>query len=284
MRTKPKILHHSKDMAYITEHRSTARSQHKRFIERKASLHRALLLSILAIVITLCVSCGDNGVVAQLDRADSLMESKPDSSLAILNSIDAKLLDSRELQARYALLHSMALDKNYVDTTNFDVLQPAIDYYITDNNGSPNEQLRTYYYRGRIYDNAGKYNEAIQSFTYCTQMPESATDYRTRARAYSMKGVVFTQLFNYESALKNKLKALSIWESNGDIKNTIDCRLAAVGSYHMLGKGHESDSLISLCYEDAPKVDYDRNLILSIDLTHALRYSSKEEVQRLLKE
>ena len=33
----------------------------------------------------------------------------------------------------------MAIDKTYIDTTTFDVLQPAIDYYLE--NGTPEKNL-----------------------------------------------------------------------------------------------------------------------------------------------
>lgn len=57
------------------------------------------------------------------------MNTKPDSALTILNSIHASGFKGKDA-ARYALLKSMALDKNCIDTTTFDILEPAIDYYI----------------------------------------------------------------------------------------------------------------------------------------------------------
>ena len=68
-------------------------------------------------------------------------------------------------------------DKNCIDTTTFDILQPAIDYYIE--NGSPDEQLRTYYYQGRIYQNQGDKDSAMQSFMrgkeYCREASDTLT-------------------------------------------------------------------------------------------------------------
>ncbi|MDE7471131.1 MAG: hypothetical protein K2M57_06780, partial [Paramuribaculum sp.] len=90
------------------------------------------------------------------------MEAHPDSALSILNGIDKSSLNSRKDKARYALLMSMALDKNYIDTTSFDVLQPAIDYYLK--NGNADERLRTYYYQGCIFLNKGDRDNAFSSF------------------------------------------------------------------------------------------------------------------------
>ena len=65
-------------------------------------------------------------------------------------------------KAKHAVLLSMALDKNYIDKTDFEVLQPAIDYY--EDNGSATDKLRTYFYQGRIYQNAGDNDSAMERF------------------------------------------------------------------------------------------------------------------------
>ncbi|MBU3838402.1 MAG: hypothetical protein H9777_08855 [Candidatus Phocaeicola faecigallinarum] len=108
-----------------------------------------------------------------MDLAESLMISQPDSSLVILNALDGETLDEAA-SARFALLKSMALDKNYIDTTTFDVLQPAIDYYIKK--GSPDEKLRTYYYQGRIYHNQGDDDMAMKSFLSATDIKDGISD------------------------------------------------------------------------------------------------------------
>ena len=73
------------------------------------------------------------------------MREHPDSAMSVLLSIDKNKLDNDEEKARHALLMSMALDKNYIDTTTFDVLRQAIDYYLKE--GSPDDRLRTLYIR-----------------------------------------------------------------------------------------------------------------------------------------
>ena len=86
---------------------------------------------LIMLVLTMTAgSCRRHGEAwRQMDAAESLMESHPDSALAILDSIPGSEVKGRETEARYALLMSMALDKNYIDTTDLKVLQPAIDYY-----------------------------------------------------------------------------------------------------------------------------------------------------------
>ena len=103
------------------------------------------------------------------------MNNHPDSALAVLRKINRSSLSSDKMKAKYALLMSQALDKNYIDTTSLDILQPAIDYYLRK--GTADEKLRTYYYQGRIYQNRENNDSAMQSFMrgreYCGQASDT---------------------------------------------------------------------------------------------------------------
>lgn len=83
-------------------------------------------------------------------------------ALSILDSIKPETINGKNTKARYALLYSIALDKNYIDTTTLEILQPAIDYYLKK--GTSDEKLKTYYYQGRIYQNRNENDSAMQSF------------------------------------------------------------------------------------------------------------------------
>lgn len=59
--------------------------------------------------------CGNSGQIEQeLSTAAKLMRSEPDSSLRIIENIDPDRILGRHARAKYALLYSAALDKNYV--------------------------------------------------------------------------------------------------------------------------------------------------------------------------
>ena len=123
---------------------------------------RNLISVILWLTVLLAaVSCGRLGAVSE-------------KLLAVLQGIPASAVKGKKASARYALLSSMALDKNYIDTTTFDILQPAIDYYTQ--HGTPDEQLRTYYYQGRIYQNQGDDDSAMRSFMKGRDLGKRVTD------------------------------------------------------------------------------------------------------------
>ena len=86
---------------------------------------------IIVIILTLCLaSCGQHSKHWEtLAQVESYIEESPDSALNVLQGMDKGEFSGMEEKAKHALLLSMAMDKNYIDRTDFDVLQPAIDYY-----------------------------------------------------------------------------------------------------------------------------------------------------------
>lgn len=74
-----------------------------------------------------------------MDIAEKKMDSAPDSALYILENINDKTIHDQKLRARLSLLKTMATDKNFIDTTDLDILQPALDYFLAK--GTPEESL-----------------------------------------------------------------------------------------------------------------------------------------------
>ncbi|MDE5849669.1 MAG: hypothetical protein K2H38_05965 [Muribaculaceae bacterium] len=160
---------------------------------------------IFAFVLLMLPGCHRPGEIeTRLDLAEDLMESYPDSSLSILNGVDESELHGSRTKARFALLKTIALDKNYIDTTTFDVLQPAIDFYL--NNGNANEKLRTYYYQGIIYENAGDDDHAMQSYLSAQEVKD-VSDTLTLARLLVAQGTLFYKQYKLTDFIDNNLKA-----------------------------------------------------------------------------
>ena len=153
----------------------------------------------LALLLILLMTAGCNrrsAVDEKMDLADGLMTSRPDSDLVVLEDIPASDINGKESSARYALLKSMALDKNYMDTTIFDVLQPAIDYYIE--HGTPDEQLRTYYCQGRIYQNKGDDDMAMQCFILGKEHCKGISDTLTLANLMVAQASIQYSIYKYK--------------------------------------------------------------------------------------
>ena len=90
-------------------------------------IYRLVAAVLAAMTIVSCNGARKSETYRLLEDVDSYIEARPDSALAVLEGIDKSELTSKELEAKYALLLSQALDKNYIDRTDFEVLKPAID-------------------------------------------------------------------------------------------------------------------------------------------------------------
>ncbi|MBQ5934493.1 MAG: hypothetical protein IJL68_00630, partial [Bacteroidales bacterium] len=126
-------------------------------------LRHYLSLISISVAALLLASCASRHSAAILNDVETYIQQRPDSALAAIRAIDTTTLTSRGLRAHYALLHAMALDKNWIDTTDVGVVMPAVEYY--DRHGSADQKMKSYYYLGRIQENQHDYTAAILSFT-----------------------------------------------------------------------------------------------------------------------
>lgn len=171
-----------------------------------------LILLILALPFLSVLTSCDHKTSAwgTMDKAETLMNTHPDSAYSILSLIDKNKLGDDEEKARYALLMSMALDKNYIDTTTFDVLQPAIDYYLSK--GNPDERLRTLYYQGRIFLNQSDFDMAMQCFLKATDLRSHCTDTLTYANMLVAQSILNFFSYQIEDYVSNNLAAAYLYE------------------------------------------------------------------------
>ena len=178
---------------------------------------RLLLLIITAITIVSCNGARKSETFRVLEDVDSYIEARPDSALAVLEGIDKSELTSRELEAKYALLLSQALDKNYIDLQSDSIIAPAVRYY--ENHGTPDERLKMYYYSGRIKQNSGDYEGAMERFVKGESYGDECTDKALLGRLYAAKQYVYQETINYPSAIPNAQLAADAFLEAEDVHN-----------------------------------------------------------------
>ena len=118
---------------------------------------KRLFYSIL--LICLVTGCGLRDVRNQLKDVESYIADRPDSALAIIESIDSTVLRTKGLQAHHALLHAMALDKNYIDVKDDSLALTAVHYY--QKHGQKKYLARARYYLALSYYYDRQYNKSI---------------------------------------------------------------------------------------------------------------------------
>ena len=239
---------------------------------------RLIAAFVLAICLFSCTCHSEHWET--LAQVESYIEERPDSALSVLGRIDASELSGREEMARYALLYSMALDKNYIDTTTFDVLQPAIDYYIE--HGTSDEQLRTYYYQGRIYQNKGDYDAAMQSFMNATDLRQIATDSLLLAHTLVAQGTLYYKQYKIKEFIHNNLEAAVLYGAIGRHIFEIHSYTNALDGNIMLNNKSGADSILSIC-EPLVKENPDGETYLFPSLvTYTVNFCSPEVIKAFL--
>ena len=253
-------------------------------MKRNIDLHIWRILPILLISSILSIAgCRDaSSVSSRLDAADCLMELRPDSSLIILDSIQPSALNERGLKARYALLKSMALDKNYVDTTTFVVLQPAIDYYLE--NGTLDEKLRTYYYQGRIDQNMNEQDSALRSFMRGLDIAAACKDSLTIARMLVAQAAVYVGFYDFNASSECYLRAAAIWGSKHNKPYEFDCLTSALDGMNILSDKERADSLIKVLNGFGPMDEQQKLLLHTLKVTYVQIFGSKQELKQIIED
>ncbi len=206
-------------------------------------MKNALTFSILICVLTFC---GRNQTVNEsLDRAESCMSTSPDSALAILESIDSLHFDSRSQNARYALLKSIALDKNYIDRTDDSLINIAVDFYRHRHNAP--YKFKSYYYQARVYQNAGQMDKAMESLVCAEHIRSTKISSEDRSRLHIAKSQILTSRYDYSDNLISELKLVESYSLKaGKRNNYVSSLLDQARAYIIRNNFNDADHCLKI--------------------------------------
>ena len=190
---------------------------------------------IIVIILALClVSCSHHSKHWEtLTQIEAFVEENPDSALSVLQCIEVDDLSGSEEKAKHALLLLMALDKNDVAETDFEILHPAIDYY--KNNGTPTEQMLTLFYQGQIHRINSQYAQALACFGEAIKIDENSKDIQTKARIYDAQGDVYRVLTKWDETIKSKLCAAEYFSKLNNTDSYVSSLLDVFYTYTQNG-------------------------------------------------
>lgn len=211
------------------------------------------------------------------------MESRPDSALSVIESMDVSQLSTDEDRAKYSLLYSMALDKNYVDRTDFEVLAPAIKYY--EKHGSKTDKLRTFYYEGRIHANSGNEASAMTSYIKALEKGGDSDDLLTKARLYVAQGHIYLSLRRFEESNKAYMMAAENFLRTDRISSYVHCLLRVCSSFAQRTDIEMTKQYLDMCL---PYLDRVSDMVLgvyySIKLIYLNEFDDYEAIKTTLEE
>ena len=192
--------------------------------------------SAIAAVLVQAAGCSSGIVMDQLSDVALYIEDRPDSALAVIRNISE--LSSPRTRAKHALLHSMALDKCYIDLKNDSIIGPAVKYY--SHFGKPDDRLKMYYYKGRLAENAGNDEEAMEWFTNAKRIAPRCTDYPAVGRVFSVIAAQYYYQYHHNAALENNRIALNYYVRAGNIYRQNNTKLDII--YCLLALNNPSEA------------------------------------------
>lgn len=145
-------------------------------------MKNTLLLVGLTILLSF-VGCGGDKVSVQIiDRAELLLETNPDSSYLLLNSISEFDKFSERLFARWCMLYGIAADKAFREMPYVSHLKRAQTWF--RKHGTPLEQARIGLFLGRSFVKDKEHDKAMNVY-------KSALDIAIKAAVYNQAGYIY---------------------------------------------------------------------------------------------
>lgn len=188
------------------------------------------------------LSCGVSEMKNRLNDVESYIMERPDSALAVLDSMDRALLTTDRLKAHHALLHAMALDKNYIDVTDDSLASVALDYY--SRKGPEKYEARSRYYLGLSYYYAGNFDKAIIELTKTEKIAEHS-DSMYLGFAKMIQANIYTATHNDNEALVYFRDAADIYSNLSlDYYRSV-AELSLAKMYFNLGDVNQADSMFT---------------------------------------
>ena len=223
-------------------------------------------LSVLFIIIGfLLPSCNTQHKKADhaMEIAGSIIESHPDSALAILDSLISPSLLDKARYNRYMLLRLQAKDKSYQDITEDTAIFNTKHYY-TEKNDLPHAAMAAYYC-GRIRFEQKDYKSAMTQYVEAERYAANIQDINLKALIQSAMGAALSEQMLAQQALPYFHRAVEYFHQAGNRKNEMI-------SYQCIGRSY----LIS-GQTDSALFYYNK----AIEITKQLKDSSNMSIAKL---
>ena len=177
----------------------------------------------------------------RLQSLGELVQSHPDSALQLIEQIPARALRSRHLRADHALLHAVALDKNYIDSDN-DSLIARVEHYYRRRPATDSVRHLIHYHRGRIHQNGQHYFAAVSEYLAALDHLDTLRNPYQAGLIFSRLGEMYREQYNFENALHYFRRAYAAYE-RANRPSAVSYAMASMGRiYRSLHKHQEAET------------------------------------------
>lgn len=145
-----------------------------------------------------------------MQKAESLMNTRPDSALYLLqNMSDSVYPLPEEAQMYYHLLTIQAKDKQYITHTNDSLINSIVSFY--ENYDDNDRLMLAYFYQGSTYRDMNDAPRALKAFHQAIDAGKETKNLTLLGQTYGQMGTLFSYQDLYDEALASTKKALSIY-------------------------------------------------------------------------
>jgi hypothetical protein len=203
----------------------------------------ALFFLSAALLLAACGPASRQRTVAVMDDVETYINERPDSALAALTAVDTTSLTTRALRARYFLLKSVALDKNYIDDGSFLAeMETATEWYAL--HGTMEERARAWFYLADQQKDAGESAEAAVNFSRALDLAEKGEDWFLAGMCARNMSDIYRSGFDYRRSLEYARKSVVYFSQAEAPAHVLYARLMLAEDYYNNGY---SDICLNLC-------------------------------------
>ena len=219
----------------------------------KRTLRHTLYIWVILFSLLLTGCWKHSPVAEKLLQAETVMNEHPDSALNLLKGIAQPELQTKEHRARYALLYSQALDKNYIDVTNDSLIRVAVDYYKTK--ADVKAKFHAYYYLGRVHTNAKELTQAILAYMEAGQLVDELGDDYSAGLLYKQLGEIYRSYYDFPKSLQANQQAIEHFTKAEKPIHKIQTMLTLSGLFRNQNKEEEGYQVLKSALNESQKLN-----------------------------
>lgn len=174
---------------------------------------KQIIANILLLLVACCTGCTPTAPYPlAMQQAESCMNTRPDSALHLLQTLEDSLSSfPEETRMYYHLLCIQAKDKQYINHTDDSLINRIVDFY--KNRNEANKLMMAYYYQGSVYRDMNDAPRALKAFLQAVDI--STPDNDLLPKAYNQMGSLFMYQGLYDEAIKINRKNIELYTKSG---------------------------------------------------------------------
>ena len=170
-----------------------------------------LHIFITVVCIAVVAGCADNSRLRDdIDRAGRLADTRPDSAIALLDSLSSAIDQAdKATRMRYDLMLIKSRDKAYIEHRNDSMIAPVVEYFA--DHTDPDLTPLALYYAGRVYSDLGDAPRALDYYQQALDaIPDSPDNLMLRYLIHGQMCDIYTYQHLYDKSLSCNRQALEM--------------------------------------------------------------------------